>query len=157
MLKKFLGTVWRKMPAWAWRWTMRATNARFTVTAAAVIINEQNEVLLLKHLFRRGPGWGMPGGFLQASEQPKEALRRELREEVGLQIGELEIVDVRSFSKPRQIEIVFMGRASGHVESKSIEVERAAWFSTQSLPSGLPKHQRRLIEHVVSDGASGRD
>jgi len=145
------------MPAWAWRWTMRATNARFTVTVAAVVINERHEVLLLKHLFRPGPGWGMPGGFLEVREQPHEALRRELQEEVGLQIDELEIISVRSFTKPRQLEIVFIGRASGDVQPRSIEVESAAWFSPQSLPPGLPEHQRRLIERVVSDRASGRN
>jgi ADP-ribose pyrophosphatase YjhB (NUDIX family) len=155
MLKRFLGAAWRKMPDWVRRWTMRATNARFTVTAAAVIVNERSEVLLLKHLFRPSPGWGIPGGFVQANEQPHEALRRELREEVGLEIDELEIVSVRSFTKLHQLEIVFISGATGEVQCRSIEVERAAWFSTKSLPPGLPEYQRRLIERVVSDGASG--
>ena len=59
---------------------MRLTHARFTVTAGALIFNDAGKVLLLKHRFRAGSGWGLPGGFLEAGEQPVEALKRELWE-----------------------------------------------------------------------------
>ena len=67
---------------------MRFTHARFTVTAGAVIFNDKGEVLLLKHRFRAGSGWGLPGGFMETDEQPIDALRRELREEIGLEVEE---------------------------------------------------------------------
>ncbi|MEP6912843.1 MAG: NUDIX hydrolase, partial [bacterium] len=65
---------------------MRVSHPRFAVTAGAVITDNQGRVLLLKHRFRPGTGWGMPGGFMQEGEQPEEALRRDLREEVGLEV-----------------------------------------------------------------------
>ena len=140
--------MWRALPARARRWSMRVTQARFTVTAGAVVFNDAGEVLLLKHRFRIGSGWGIPGGFLKFGEQPEEALRRELREEVGLEVERVEIVSTRSFKKPRQVEIVFRCRANAAVEPRSIEVERAGWFSLQSLPTGLPRDQRLLIERA---------
>jgi len=149
--------MWRALPARARRWSMRVTQARFTVTAGALVFNDAGEVLLLKHRFRMGSGWGIPGGFLKLGEQPEEALRRELREEVGLEVGRVEIVSTRSFKKPRQVEILFRCRANGEVEPRSIEVERAGWFSLQSLPTGLPRDQRLLIERAVEDGAKGCD
>ena len=60
------------------RWSMRLTHARFTVTAGGLIFNDAGEILLLKHRFRAGSGWGLPGGFIEAGEQPIDALRREL-------------------------------------------------------------------------------
>jgi len=139
------------------RWTMRATQAQFTVTAGALIFNDSGEVLLLKHRFRAGSGWGIPGGFLETGEHAEQALRRELREEIGLTVHEVEIFTSRTFKRPQQVEILFRCRASGAVKPQTIEVERAQWFSLHSLPAELPKDQRLLIERATSYGANGRD
>ncbi|HEV2836668.1 MAG TPA: NUDIX domain-containing protein [Pyrinomonadaceae bacterium] len=156
-----MAKLWRAMPPRIRRWSMRATQARFTVTAGALIFNDRGEVLLLKHRFRTGSGWGIPGGFLEIGEQPEEALRRELREEVGLELENVEIFTARSFHKPRQVEILFCCRANIEVKPRTMEVERAEWFSVQSLPAGLPRDQRLLIERAKelprAYGANGRD
>ena len=128
------------------RWTMRLTHTRFTVTAGAIIFNDNKQVLLLKHRFRAGSGWGLPGGFLENGEQPIEALRRELREEIALEIEDVEVFAARSFRKPKQVEVLFRCRANADVKPQTMEVERAEWFSLESLPEGLPRDQRRYIE-----------
>ena len=157
MLKNLLSSIWQAIPARLRRWSMRATQARFTVTAAAIICNERHEVLLFKHRFRPGSGWGIPGGFLEAGEEADDALRRELREEIGLELDALRIFRTRTFKRQSQIEIVFLARASGDSNHKSIEIEQADWFSTDSLPAGLPGEQRLLIESALRDGANAGD
>jgi 8-oxo-dGTP diphosphatase len=131
------------------RWTMRLTHARFTVTAGAIIFNDKGEVLLLKHRFRAGSGWGLPGGFLEKGEQPIDALRRELREEIGLEVEDAKVFATRSFKKPQQVEVLFQCRANSHVKPMAMEVERAEWFAVDSLPEGLPRDQRVYIEHAA--------
>jgi mutator protein MutT len=128
---------------------MRFTHTRFTVTAGAVIFNDQKQVLLLKHRFRAGSGWGLPGGFLERGEQPIEALRRELREEIGLELEDVEIFASRSFEKPKQVEVLFRARANANVKPLTMEVERAEWFSIESLPEGLPRDQRVYVERAA--------
>lgn len=128
---------------------MRLTHARFTVTAGAIIFNNKGEVLLLKHRFRAGSGWGLPGGFLEKGEQPLEALRRELREEIGLEVEDVKVFAVRSFKKPQQVEVLFRGRANSQVKPLTMEVERAQWFAIDSLPEGLPRDQRDYIERAA--------
>ncbi len=54
--------------------------------AAALIMNEEDELLLLRRSpsVIRWPGkWGIAGGGLNAGESPASGLRRELREELG--------------------------------------------------------------------------
>jgi mutator protein MutT len=157
VLQKLIGKAWHLLPPRVRRWTMRATQAQFTVTAGALIFNDSGEVLLLKHRFRAGSGWGIPGGFLETGEHAEQALRRELREEIGLTVHEVEIFTSRTFKRPQQVEILFRCRASGAVKPQTIEVERAQWFSLHSLPAELPKDQRLLIERATSYGAKGRD
>ena len=128
---------------------MRFTNTRFTVTAGAVILNDKGEVLLLKHRFRPGSGWGLPGGFMEKGEQPIDALRRELREEIGLEVDDVKVFAARSFRKPKQVEVLFRGRANAQVKSRTMEVERAEWFAIDSLPEGLPRDQRVYIERAA--------
>jgi len=128
---------------------MRLTHTRFTVTAGAIIFNDQKQVLLLKHRFRAGSGWGLPGGFLERGEQPIEALRRELREEIGLEVEDVEVFAARSFKKPKQVEVLFRARANTNVKPLTMEVERAEWFSLDSLPEGLPRDQRGYVERAA--------
>src|SRR6266480_5631193 len=107
MLKNLLGAVWRRAPKKVRRWTIRLTNTRFAVTAAGVVVDDRGHVLLLKHVFRPGSGWGLPGGFVNAGEQVETGLARELREEVGLELQSARLLTTRVFKRPRQIEIVF--------------------------------------------------
>ena len=128
---------------------MRLVHTRFTVTAGALIFNDAGEILLLKHRFRSGSGWGLPGGFLETGEQPLDALRRELREELGLEVHDVEIFHARSFKKPKQVEVLFRCRANAVVMPRTMEVERAEWFSLDSIPAGLPRDQRALVEQAA--------
>lgn len=131
---------------------MRLTHTRFTVTAGVIIFNDRKQVLLLKHRFRSGSGWGLPGGFLERGEQPIDAMRRELREEIGLEVEDVEVFAARSFKKPKQIEILFRARGNAseaNVKPLTMEVERAEWFSLDSLPEGLPRDQRRYVERAA--------
>ena len=149
MFRNLISRVWRKLPVRMRRWTMRLTHTCFTVTAGAVIFNDRREVLLLKHRFRAGSGWGLPGGFMEKGEQPIDALRRELREEIGLEVDDVKVFAARSFKKPQQVEVLFRGRANADVKPVNIEIERAEWFSIDALPEGLPRDQRVYIERAA--------
>jgi 8-oxo-dGTP diphosphatase len=147
--QNLIGKMWRVLPGRLRRWSMRLTHTRFTVTAGAVIFNDQKQVLLLKHRFRAGSGWGLPGGFLERGEQPIDALRRELREEISLEVEDVEVFAVRSFARPKQVEVLFRARANASVKAVSVEVERAEWFELDSLPQGLPRDQQRYVERAA--------
>jgi ADP-ribose pyrophosphatase YjhB (NUDIX family) len=153
MLNDLLAAIWRRVPRALRRWSVRLSHPRFAVTAGAVVTDAHGRVLLLKHRFRPGAGWGMPGGFMEQGEQPGEALRRELREEVGLEVENLELFTTRAFKTAKQVEIVFCCRALGDPDRLSFEIQKAAWFLPDELPLELPKDQARLIKQALNDGA----
>ena len=113
MSKELLGRWWRRLPRTVRLWTARFRKPRFTVTAAAVVMDEQGRVLLLDHVFRPGNGWGLPGGFIEEGEEPEDALRRELREEAGLELESAEIAFARTLKNPDHVEIIFRCRPAG--------------------------------------------
>lgn len=156
MLKRLLAVVWVNTPGFVRRWGVRLTQPRFTVTAGAVVCDERGRVLLLRHVFRKGSGWGIPGGFLNAGEQPEEAVRRELREETGLELDSVELAFVRALEHVHQVEIIFrcrMRAAALEGLEKSFEIDRAEWFARDALPRELPADQRRLIERALAVNA----
>jgi len=117
------------------------------------VTDSGGRVLLLKHRFRPGSGWGLPGGFVEQGEQPEEALRRELREEVGLEVEEPKLFTVRMFKKPKQLEVVFLAQANGSPDDLNFEIQEAAWFLPGEFPAELPPDQSALIKRALNDGA----
>lgn len=154
MLKTILGLLWRGTPRRLRRWGVWLGNPRFAVTVGAVIVDRRGRVLLLNHVFRQGSGWGIPSGFLGRGEQPEEGLRRELREEVGLELESIEMVFARAHQQQRLVELIYRCRAPASSaavqQAQSIEVKSAAWFELNRLPPKLPISQRRLIEEALS-------
>jgi 8-oxo-dGTP diphosphatase len=70
-----------------------ARQARKRVSADVILRDPHGRVLLVDPDYK--PDWDLPGGMAEANEPPAEAVRRELREELGLsiQIGDLLCVD----------------------------------------------------------------
>ena len=150
MFIEFLGEIWRHLPGSVRRRLVRIGQKRFTGTVGAVIFDDQGQVLLLDHVFRPEDGWGIPGGFMSKGEQPEAALRRELREEIGIEIQDVELVLARTLPRSRQIEIYFRARALGRAEPCSFEIKSAGWFSVDDLPMYVSKDQRGLIRRALT-------
>ena len=157
MLKRLLGALWRRAPVGVRRWGVHLLEPRFTVTAGAVVVDEWGRVLLLEHFFRAGSGWGIPGGFMEKGEQPEETLRRELREEVGLELESAEIAFVRTLAGPQQVEIIFRCRPRGPLGRCSREIKSADWYALDQLPPALSRDQREIIGRALANGAKRPD
>jgi 8-oxo-dGTP diphosphatase len=155
VLSEIFIEIWRWLPKRVRRWGVLLAEARFTVTTGAVITDAQGRVLLLQHRFRPGLGWGIPGGFLQPGEQPEAGLRRELREEVGLEVEQAEVAFIRTLELYQQVEILFRCRVLGDAVPRALEVQRAAWFALSELPAELSGDQHALVYRALSEKQQG--
>lgn len=150
MLKKLIGKIWRKLTPTLRLKLTRATQAKFTASVAAIITNEAGEVLLLDHVLRPGASWGIPGGFLDYNEQPIEAVRRELQEETGIELIDVELFSVRVIN--RHIEILFRAKTKDEATVKSFEIKSVGWFRHDNLPENLSRSHRAMLEKILKNG-----
>jgi ADP-ribose pyrophosphatase YjhB (NUDIX family) len=129
--------VFRRLPVRARRRVVRTLAPSFTV--GAICLNERGDGALLlvrqSYLHR----WGVPGGLLQRGERPEDAARREVREEVGLDVELIGEPAVVVEPVPRRVDVVFRARPVGDAEGRtatpsSPEITEARWFAPDALP-----------------------
>src|SRR5919107_1327109 len=144
MLKGLAAKAWRGSPLFVRRAGVWLTQPRFAVTAGAGVCDGRGGGVLLRHVLRKGSGWGVPGGFLKSGEQPEDAIRRELREETGLELDSVELAFVRTLKGVRQVEVIFRAAMKADALSrveKGFEIDRAEWFEPDSLPDSVGRDQ----------------
>ncbi len=78
-------------------------NKKFLVAVQGIVMNDKNEILLLKHTYRDLP-WGIPGGWMEY-ESPEEGIVREVYEETSMKIKSEKIIASIYNSKPHRIDI----------------------------------------------------
>src|SRR5690606_18656191 len=105
MTGKLISRLWKILPQRVRRSLIRVSQQKFTASAAAVVRGRDGKVLLLDHVLRPRSGWGLPGGFLERGEHPSEGIRRELREETGLEITGVRLFSVRTLDA--HVEFIF--------------------------------------------------
>ena len=96
--------------------------------------------------------WALPGGLIDWGETVEEAGRRELDEESGLALDEVERL-VGVYSSPRRdprahsISVVIAARVSGEPEIQDrLEVSEIRAFRRDEIPMGYLSHDH--AEHV---------
>lgn len=111
------------------------------VVVAAVVV-ERGLVLLSQR--KRGThlagAWEFPGGKVEPDEDPRAALRRELVEELGIEVEVLEPVEVTFHRYPDKTVLLLFLRAvrlPGSPEPRAIDVADVRWASAGELVDDL--------------------
>jgi 8-oxo-dGTP diphosphatase len=144
--------LWAKVPIpndLRW-WMVWLINRKFLVGVAAVVLNEQGEVLLVRHTYRPKLPWGLPGGWLERGENARQAVEREVLEETGLHVYALKVIYAGSDRDVSRVDMVFLARLEGGTFRASAEVSECGFFALDALPPVMPT-QKEFIQMAVEE------
>lgn len=113
---------------------------------SVIITNLGGDVLLLKHSY--GPSvWGVPGGGLGRGEDPQAAARREVFEELGMELTRIDLVGTLEevLSGSPHTAYIFAAVCDRQPRPDGREVTEARFFPSHSLPEPLGEITRARI------------
>lgn len=121
--------------------------------AMMCLVTRGKEILLARNVNFPAGRFSALAGFLEAGESIEEALHREVREEVGVQVKNLRYFASQSWPFPNSLMIAFTAEyAGGELKPDGHEITEAAWFSATHLPQLPPSVSiaRALIDHTLA-------
>jgi NAD+ diphosphatase len=127
-------------------------------TSPAIIVLVRNgDRILLARSPRFPPGLhSILAGFVEPGENLEEAIHREVREETGIEVGNIRYMGSEPWPFPGSLMIGFVADyAGGEIAIDNEEIISAGWFDRDHLP-GLPSPMsisRALIDWWVHNGA----
>lgn len=128
-----------------------------TIKVVAAIIKDNNKIFATQRGYGEFKGgWEFPGGKIEEGETPKEALVREIREELDTIIEVGELIDTVEYDYPTfhlSMDCFWCEIVSGDLVLK--EHEAARWLTKDTLHSveWLPA-DLGLVEKIISDDSN---
>jgi NAD+ diphosphatase len=124
------------------------------ISPAMMVLVTRRRELLLARAHRFAPGmYSALAGFVEPGETIEDCVRREVREEVNVDIGSPLYFASQSWPFPHSLMIAFTAEyASGDMRPSDPEIADAQWFALDALPQ-LPSPvsiARRLIDATVA-------
>ncbi|WP_019414897.1 NUDIX hydrolase [Paenisporosarcina sp. TG20] len=125
------------------------TPPKHIVSAATIVLNDQNEILLIK-----GPrrGWEMPGGQVEEGESLKDAAIRETKEESGIDIEITRFCGVFQNVSGSICNTLFLATPVGGELTTSSESLEVGYFPLETaLEMVTWKNFRQRIEYCINE------
>ena len=113
----------------------------FPVCVIALVVNQYDEVILLKQLYLSDKYCTLPAGYVQSGETTEMAIKREIKEEIGLNVQSLEYVQSLWFSLKNILMVGYIARVEKEEFILSSEVDNAMWVRVEDVLDKIyPEH-----------------
>jgi len=121
--------------------------------AMMALVIRGREILLARAPRFPGAMYSALAGFVEPGETIEDCVRREVREEVAIEVDRIEYFASQSWPFPHSLMIAFTAHyAGGELHPDPAEIAEARWFALDALPD-LPSPMsiaRRLIDSTVA-------
>ena len=115
-----------------------------------VLVTRGEEMLLARNANFPIEMYSTLAGFVEAGETAEECLAREVKEEVGVEVGNMRYFKSQSWPFPNQLMLGFFADyTGGEIVCEDEEIAEAYWFRPDKLPTIPPIHSisGQLIQH----------
>jgi len=118
--------------------------------AVIIVITDDDNRILLAHNKKFAPTvYSHISGFNEAGETLEETVVREIREEINIEVKDIEYIKSQPWPFPYSLMIGYKARyLSGTIQPDGVEIEDAGWFTKDNLP-GLPR-EGSLSRHIIN-------
>ena len=155
--------------AWRVLWLVAPLHRGRGRGVKAILIDD-GRVLLVQHTY--GPArWELPGGGVHRGETPLDGVRREIREELGVDLSDATLVAIgsagrRHVKRPVSVFVAEIGAQAPMPDER--EIARAQWFApavpparlgwqvAQALEAWASEHPERPVQLSVARRAAAR-
>jgi len=127
------------------------STAQHSISVSAVVVNDAGQVLMTQ---RRDNGhWEPPGGVLELAESILDGLRREVREETGLEIEPERLTGVYKNMPRGIVALVFRAHVVGGSPTDATdEAARVSWLSADEVLSRCAEAYAVRVLDALQDG-----
>lgn len=123
------------------------------ISPAIIVLVQRGTEILLARSWRHPPDlYSVLAGFVEPGESLEQAVVREVREEVGVEIADIRYFGSQPWPFPNSLMIAFTCHyKSGEIILEEEEMLEAGWYSIDNLPRVPPKMSvaRQLIDWFV--------
>lgn len=128
-------------------------------TVGALIVNDEEEILLVRS-YKWGTKYTVPGGHIELGERSEAAVKREIKEEVGLDVEPVKLLLVQEAIYPagyiKHEHFFFLDylcrTASSNVKLNGKEIQEHLWTNPDdALQLDLESYTRNLVEAYMRD------
>ena len=131
-------------------WCDACGDYRFPVFNSAVsmvlLSPDEKSVLLVRQYGR--PFWILPAGYINQGEDAEDAVRRELREELGMEAARLRFNRSRYFAPSNTLMLNFAVVAAPGQPAPNWEVDEWQWFTREEARRNI--RQASLAEQFLT-------
>jgi 8-oxo-dGTP pyrophosphatase MutT (NUDIX family) len=121
---------------------------RPAVNGTMVAVFDGDAVLLVRHAYGDRRRWELPGGWMHAHEPPDEAARREVAEELGIDVvldGASGVLEGDWDFKHETLHWYACSWPGGRGAYDPVEIAEVGWFAVSALPASLGGGAREVL------------
>jgi 8-oxo-dGTP diphosphatase len=122
------------------------------VEVVAAVIERDGRYLITRRLegTHLAGLWEFPGGKILPTEKPEDALRREVREELGVEASVGELIETVTWAYPEKTVRILFFRCAVRGQPCPQERQEMLWVETAMLPGyRFPAADLRLVERLA--------